>query len=124
MPEINHYRCNQCELSLPSGWGGCMYVEDDDGRRIICPHPGERSTVAEALGKDAPRELVEARTGFNSHCVCLDCLGQFKLDIKKDDRRCPHCNSRKVKTVRELVGEPCPKCKEGVIEEIWTGWIS
>jgi len=101
-----------------------MYVEDDDGRRIICPYPGEWWTVAEVLGEDAPRELVEARTGFNSHCACLDCLGQYGLDIKKDDRRCPHCNSPRVKTVRELVGEPCPKCEEGVIEEIWTGAIS
>jgi len=52
MPKINHYRCNQCEFSLPSGWGGCMYVEDDGGRRIICPHPIEWLRVAEVLGEN------------------------------------------------------------------------
>ena len=28
------------------------------------------------------------------------------------------------KKEREMVGETCPKCKEGVIGEIWTGGIS
>lgn len=141
MPPINHYRCNQCGFSLPSGWGGYMYVEDDSGKRIVCPHPGERRTVAEVLGENATRELIKARTGFHSDCVCLDCLEQFELDIgddeqsksswrypwatrRKDKRRCPHCNSQNVKTVFELLGSPCPKCKKGLIEEIVTGIIS
>lgn len=119
-----------------------MYVEDDGGRRIVCPHPGEGRTVAEVLGDNATRELIEARIGFNSDCICLDCLEQFGLDIgddeqsksswrysygatrRKDQRRCPHCNSHDVKTVFELIGNPCPKCKKGVIEEIVTGIIS
>ncbi len=121
-----------------------MYVEDDSGKRIVCPHPGEMRTVAKVLGENANRELIEARTGFNSYCVCLDCLKQFELDIgddeqsksswryfylyratkRKDERRCPYCNSQNVKTVFELIGSPCPKCKKGVIEEIKTGIIS
>jgi len=119
-----------------------MYVEDDGGERVVCPHPGERRKVAEVLGQDANSELIKARTGFNSDCVCLDCLEQFELDIgddeqsrsswryfygatrRKDERRCPHCNSRNVKTVFEHIGSACPKCSEGIIEEIHTGWIS
>jgi len=30
-------------------------------------------------------------------------------------------NQRKLKTVSELIDEPCPKCKEGIIKEIETG---
>jgi len=101
-----------------------MYVTDDNGRRIVCPHPGEMRTVSEVLGKDAPREIIEARTGFNSHCVCLDCLSQFELDMSRDERRCPGCNSSNVKTEREMVGKLCPKCKKGTITEIDTGMIS
>jgi len=96
-------------------------VIDDAGERIICPHPGERVTVALVLGENASQELIEARTGFHSHCVCADCLHQFQLDVKRDERRCQHCNSRNIQTVRETVGKACPKCKEGTVEEIETG---
>jgi len=107
----------------------------------------EQRSVAEVLGKNLSLELVRERTGFNSFCVCLDCLHQFRADLgyfemywspyepyfwqhlprlkqEKDRRECPECESWNVKTELELVGETCPKCKEGVIEEIWTGWTS
>ena len=41
-----------------------------------------------------------------------------------DKRECPKCKSKNVKTELEMVGETCPKCKEGVIEEVFTGEIS
>ena len=47
-----------------------------------------------------------------------------RLKQEKDKRECPKCKSKNVKTELELVGEVCPKCNEGVIEEIWTGAIS
>jgi hypothetical protein len=145
-----------------------MYVEDDDGRRIICPHPAEQETVDEVLkGKNLSSEEKERRLGFNSDCVCLDCLHQFEADLRdeeanpwrdyptseqllkglkkllsvtekcitremwneiakdweKDERICPQCSSINVKTVFELIGQRCPKCKEGFIEEIVTGMI-
>ena len=39
MPPIDDYKCNKCGLSLPSGWGGYIYVIDGSGKRIVCPHP-------------------------------------------------------------------------------------
>jgi predicted Zn-ribbon and HTH transcriptional regulator len=42
----------------------------------------------------------------------------------KDERRCPRCGSTNVKTVFELIGEKCPICKVGVIEEIETGIVA
>ena len=148
MPRINEYKCNKCGFTLEKGWGYRFYVEDDNGKRTDCHHPMERRYVAEVLGKNKnlSLELVRERTGFNSFCVCLDCLNQFKADLgqdgwspyelylehhhlprpkqAKDKRECPNCRPKKVKTELELVGEVCPKCKEGVIEEIWTGAIS
>lgn len=138
MPPINKYNCNKCGYSLHGGWGGYMYVTDDSGKRIVCPHPAEKSTVYSILGENASREVIEERTGFNSYCVCLNCLNQFELDIgdyeiakswryyygairRRDERKCPHCKSSEVRTVFELIGEPCPKCKEGIIEEFETG---
>ena len=145
MPRINEYKCNKCDLSLAKGWGYQFYVENDKGERVACYHPMERRYVEEVLGKDLSLELIRKRTGFNSFCVCLDCLHQFEADLgedgwspyepyllqhlprlkqEKDKRECPKCKSKDVKTELEMVGETCPKCKEGVIEEVWTGRIS
>jgi len=145
MPRINEYKCNKCGFTLEKGWGYRFYVEDDNGKRTDCYHPQERRYVEEVLGKNLSLELIRERTGFNSFCVCLDCLNQFKADLgqdgwspyephlwqhlprlkqEKDKRECPKCKSKNVKTELELVGEACPKCKEGIIEQIWTGWIS
>jgi len=146
MPRINEYRCSKCDLSLPKGWGYQFYVENDEGKRIPCFHPRERYDVKQVLGERASLlEVVRERTGFNSHCTCLDCLHQFEADLGesgwspyegyiddykprlkqgKDKRECPKCKSKSVKTELEMVGEQCPKCKEGIIEEIRTGRIS
>jgi hypothetical protein len=94
-----------------------MYVLDDQGERIECPHPLEFHIVSEVLGKDATQELIDKRTGFNSHCVCSECLEQFELDLDTDQHVCPACNSRDVKSTRELVGSNCPKCPQGKIAE-------
>ena len=146
MPSINEYRCNKCKFKMPKGWGYDFYVENDKGERIHCGHPSERMHVHEVLGERASiPEVVRERTGFNSHCICLDCLHQFRADLgsikkyywspyeqylenhlprpkqAKDKRECPECKSKNVKMELEMVGEPCPQCKEGVIEEIFTG---
>ncbi|MFW6149726.1 MAG: hypothetical protein ACOC6D_07700 [Atribacterota bacterium] len=159
MPPYNAYKCSQCGFELPTGWGGHMYVENDNGERIACPHPREYEKAVRVLGIDEEvlgigspfsesfkkrsltedeKALLEAKTGFNSYCLCLDCLSQFELDLgddenspwsysygpstKKDERICPHCNSKKVKTVFELIDHPCPKCGEGVIEKLERGY--
>jgi len=122
-----------------------MYVLDNKGKRIICSHPGERRKVTQVLGNDVTLETVRERTGFNSFCLCLDCLHQFEADLGevgwnpfqlymsepmptsgpvRDKRECPECRSTEVKTELELVGETCPKCRKGIVEETWTGRVS
>ena len=101
-----------------------MYVTDKKGKRIACYHPGELSTAYQVLGVEVSDEIFKARTGFNSNCVCLDCLKQFVLDILRDERRCSVCDSLNVKTAHEMIGETCPKCRKGTVMEIDTGWIS
>lgn len=145
MPGIFKYKCSNCSFALQTGWGYYFYVENDKGERIPCYHPAERWCVAEVLGKKASLKLIRERTGFNSFCLCLDCLHQFKADLgevgwspyessfrghiarikqEKDKRECPSCYSKNVKTELEMVGENCPKCKTGVIKEKWTGNMS
>jgi hypothetical protein len=128
MPAISDYKCRKCGFELPSGWGHYFYVEDDEGERIICPHPEEDRYVRQVLGvRELSPEIVRSRTGFNSHCVCLDCLHQFDADLgetgyspyesfvgiacsyeprrrpQKDKRECAKCRSENVKTALELV---------------------
>lgn len=109
-----------------------MYVVDDQGNRIVCPHPVEMETVLGVLGEDAPSELIKERTGFNSYWLCLDCLKKFEADLGggvlgnfrkgKDKRECPECKSSNVRTTLELVGEICPRCEKGKIESIFVGY--
>ena len=114
--------------------------------RVECPHPSESDYAMKILGQTFRNEY-ESRTGFNSYVVCLDCLHQFEADLRdekvnewrfwygkpsfreafrgkpamKDERRCLKCGSKNVKTAFEMIGEKCPKCKKGTIEEIETG---
>jgi DNA-directed RNA polymerase subunit RPC12/RpoP len=160
MPLINKYRCDRCDLTLPTGWGGNMYVTDRKGKRIVCPHPGEWRTVERVIKESYPEHseeleglwdmaaivrrirarvlaaltacprpfdiglFIDSRIGFNAHCLCYACLNQFKIDLKRDRRKCPSCGSRDVRSVRESVGRKCPKCREGRIREILTGLMA
>ena len=134
MPTISDFRCNKCKFSLPSGWGGYTYVQDDNGERIICPHPAESQTIAEVLGlkeneifppgNEEIRMLLKERTGFASNCLCLNCLKTFELDLAKHERRCPECDSYNVRAALEMIGQKCPKCNWGYIAEIETSVIS
>ena len=137
MPRMYDFKCNKCKFELDGGSGGYIYATGDKGERIVCAHPGEASAVARVLGikredipgffpwlwdaKDATpkvRELIEKRVGFNSFCICLDCLFEFDLDMKKDEKKCPKCKSENIKPIFELANKPCPKCKKGKIKMI------
>lgn len=166
MPPVNDYKCSLCDFTLPSGWCGYMYVENEIKQRIPCAHPGEERNVEKVLGvnyrqvfgaknylhsdyskakrwwsgrRKSDLKLIRERTGYNSFCVCLDCINIFVLDLgdeesewramysfnrPKDQRLCTKCNSTNIKTMFELIKQPCPKCRTGKIIEIVTGIIS
>lgn len=127
MPEIYDYECDACGFSLPSGWGDYMYVVNNRGKRVVCPHPSEFETVKRVTGHDlfdpnTPRGTI--MIGTNSHCLCTACLSKFDLDVNVDERKCPKCGSEKVYTEEEMVGKECPRCRKGIIEKMDTGFIS
>jgi hypothetical protein len=117
VPIISRYACNECDFELPTGWGGYTYAVDDVGKRIVCPHPAEFRSIQEVTGLGYSEARDAGRTGFAQHCVCLDCVSQFDLDLERDAAVCSKCSSPKIKSLRELVGKPCPRCKVGLIEE-------
>lgn len=126
MPKIYDYHCSEsdCSFTGPSGWGYYMYAIADDGERIICPHPGEQAKAMEVIGADPSHDEFEERTGFNYHCVCIECVEQFEQDPERDDLRCPVCSSTTVELLVDLVGEPCPQCGEGQVVAEDTGAIA
>jgi predicted RNA-binding Zn-ribbon protein involved in translation (DUF1610 family) len=140
MPKIDKFECDKCGFRLPMGEGGYQYVTNDAGEKVVCQHPCEDLIVAQVLGFYVPEEGVAAtkppisleefkrlrreRIGWNLHCVCLDCLGQFDLDLMKEERVCPKCQSKEVKAEEEMVSQTCPKCKTGIIKREWTGTMT
>jgi hypothetical protein len=81
MPPVNRYECNRCDFAFPEGWGGHLYLIDDAGDRAIVGHPCEASRIERVLGPMPDPDVVRERTGYNSYCVCLDCVAQFELDL-------------------------------------------
>lgn len=148
MPPIYRIVCDTCGERYATGWGSIMYVADDHGERIICSHPGEKFTIAHVLRlSEREREwmwfgfprwmkilrgrrvkeiecLVKERVGTLSYCVCCNCCETFSLDLVRDERKCPECDSNDVLSVSELKGKRCPACKEGTVVWMDTGIMS
>lgn len=143
MPSITEYKCNKCGFELKPGWGGYAYILDHGCKRVADPHLIIFGKIVS--GPILQRALEPFREflrriwkpyyqrfiqmmgevrGFNYYCLCLDCLTELELDVEKEERKCRKCGSKNVRIERELVGLPCPKCKEGTIEEIMTGKIA
>jgi hypothetical protein len=101
-----------------------MYVVGSNGNRIICPHPREFKKVYEVLGDEVTQDEIKQKTGHLSACVCTDCLVIIELDLERDVKICPTCNSDKVVSFAALRGRRCPKCNKGIIQEhlhgLWT----
>ena len=95
MPKIYEYKCNQCDFNLGWGWGGYLYVINEDGERIVCNHPGEESTIIETLGavrfwnKKKMLKKWSEHIGYNRKCVCHDCLKRFDADVAESPDALP-----------------------------------
>jgi hypothetical protein len=101
-----------------------VYAISSEGKRICCGHPLEEYTIQAVTDMGWSEAKAAGRVGFNSYCICVDCLEQCVLDDDRDPLCCSKCEGVNVKTARSLVGQPCPKCKTGQIARIPTGWIS
>jgi len=125
------YRCGSCGFILDESNGGYLYLQNDRGDRIPLRDHGEREIIAQMLrmeeeslrscevlaaSQEAIIDLMEERVGYLSACVCIDCLAQFGLDLRKDTLECPHCKSDHIRTLLEMSERRCPKCQSGHME--------
>ncbi len=128
---IYGYRCGSCGFILDESNGGYLYLQNDRGDRIPLKDHGEREIIAQMLrmeeeslrdcevlaaSQGAIIDLMEERVGYLSACVCIDCLAQFGLDLRKDALECPHCKSDHIRTLLEMSEKRCPKCQSGHME--------
>lgn len=119
MPPILCTRCSKCEFILWPRW--YMYVTDNAGKRIACPHPNEFRVIYSVLGKNISDEVRKQRTGIKRGYLCMDCLSIIELDRDRDKIVCSKCNSSRLAAEDDLIGNACPICKEGTIRIIDTG---
>ncbi len=121
MPPLVFTKCNKCGFFIHGPFAGIMYHLDEQGNRVLMPHPSDNWAE---FSDDQKKEPSQRRMGYQYHSVCLDCLEQFMLDLEQDKRLCPSCAEGRVMTKNELAGKTCPKCEEGTIEqeesEIWS----
>ena len=121
MPPTSFVTCDHCGLAFPGGWGRYCYAVDSDGKRVVCRHPGEDRDAKKVTGMEWSEAVAAARIGSASHCMCFDCSEQFDLDLDRDEKKCPKCNSLNVRSADGAVGSRCPKCKTGIFREHYTG---
>lgn len=115
---------NKAQEKPPWWWSRKRRAEYEQANQLLA----ERTRlIAEQRGK-----LIEERTGYQTFCICFECKESCYLDVgcamegepisnPRDKRQCPTCGAENVKTLYEMIGEPCPLCGEGRIEEIVTG---
>jgi hypothetical protein len=124
MPPVSVIKCEHCGLAFPGGWGNYCYAVDSNGKRVVCPHPGEARKARDVTGMEWSEALAAARIGYASPCMCFECSEQFNLDLDRDEKKCPKCGSLKVRSANGAVGSKCPKCKIGVFRKHDTGIIT
>jgi predicted RNA-binding Zn-ribbon protein involved in translation (DUF1610 family) len=141
MPALRRYKCNYCDFILYFGWGGHLYVEDCDGQRIACKHPGENISIEEVLNLergilvgmafrtpsfwwskkrraqyDKIKKLVDERTGFHSVFFCPECKNNFYLDIGETGWFSFKENDSS--SVKQKDTKKCPECGNKEIKPV------
>jgi predicted RNA-binding Zn-ribbon protein involved in translation (DUF1610 family) len=128
VPKISRFYCPECDFEMPRGWGTYVYVVDDDGRKIVAPHPCEQFVACDVIGctmKELDEnEEYKSRVGVMHYVVCISCAHQFAIDLKRHLRVCPECGSKSVYNCWEMIGRQCPRCRRAQIVEEDTGIIS
>jgi hypothetical protein len=116
--ELAARRCEECEFKFPANRpGGVLYVFDEFGKRLTLRVGFEQADALELTGEDIRVLEPTGRLGYLSDCVCKTCIHQFTIDLDRDVKQCPQCQSMQVASARGAVGGPCPSCKTGTIRE-------
>ncbi len=128
---VHGFRCPACGFTLDESNGGFLYIKNESGMRVPLKDKDERDALARILLNNEfsfctddvnlsqeTIDILEERVGYMSACLCMDCLGQFGLDLRKDTIECPRCKSDQIKTFLAMLYKPCPRCRSGLMENM------
>ena len=113
---VSRYFCPRCGYEPAAKTAGYMYALDGDGVRVVCPSPLETTTARSVTGMEYLEALAAGRIGFVTSFVCLACGADAALDRDSDALRCARCGSGQLRTLNDLVGQACPRCRTRRIE--------
>jgi hypothetical protein len=114
--------CNQCDYSVEVWDEGNPYVRDWRGRRWFVYHPEPFEAVAHHYAhhegrfvSEEEKERLLQHSGNASEHVCTECGRVTWIDPRVDALQCWWCDGAVVEGFA-LVGQTCPRCKQGTIE--------
>ena len=124
MASCRRFVCDRCGFSIKAWDDGNPYIVDLEGVYHYFYHPGREtrifSIVQKIIGhRPTPDEVaywLNEHGGNRSDMLCLDCAHQFKMDLERENGKCPQCGSENVADLNDLEGRRCPKCKVGKFE--------
>jgi len=109
-------RCNNCQFAFPSdSFGGQFFIILDSGEQVILKDASITDDAKELTGIPLRELEILGRVGYLSDCVCLECTHQFSVDLDRNVKQCPQCESLRVMSARGAVGQLCPSCGNGKI---------
>ena len=120
MAPIFRYFCTNCGYELPGGMLQMSYALTNDGEKTYLSEAMDDYEVSKITGMNYWDAFHEGLIGSDVHCLCFDCLATFDMDLDKEIKKCPKCESLNVKSSRGSVGSKCPKCKRGTIKSEMT----
>jgi len=126
MAILKNIQCNKCGFKLLWGTGVAPYVKKPagplrkllgmGGKKVFLTDPPS-GNVSKEFGYKGLSDLIEeGRMGHYAAYLCLACFKVCELDSDAE-KKCTKCKSTNIKSVFDMVKKPCPKCKEGTIEE-------
>ena len=101
-----------------------MLAVAQDGRRVLCLHPGEEGCAERVTGMSITDARRKGLMVTMRDCICFDCCAKFELDLDRDRKTCPRCSSLNVRTSFGSLGAACPACAQGVFVEVVTGIVA
>jgi len=114
--------CNRCDYAVEIWDEGNPYAQDWRGRRWFIYHPHLFEGVVHEYERHEGRfvsqeekEQLLRHSGNASEHVCLTCGRITWIDPRVEPLRCWWCDGVAIKGLA-LVGQTCPRCEAGVIE--------
>src|ERR1041385_9085997 len=120
-----NFGCSKCNFEWGTGWshhvGGQFLICRSCGTPILAgrgtccwgPKSGERLELFCYLGEEWQPSGIFVTVPPDGRATEDSMLP----DVVREGIACPHCHATSAVTDTLLAGQPCPKCKRGIVEE-------